>query len=265
MSKLMEGKKGIILGLANDKSIAWGIAQQLHQQGAVIGFSYLNEAIEKRVRPLATELGAEYIEKCNVQSDEEIKKFVEGFVKKYGKIDFVVHSLAYAEKDDLSGGFINTSRKGFQTALDISAYSLIPLCREALPYMSEGSSIICLTYLGATKVVEYYDVMGVAKAALESITRYLAYDLGVKGIRINAISAGPIKTLAASGVPRFKSMLSQFAERSALQRNVTTDDVGKTALYLLSDLASGVTGEVHFVDNGYQIMGYRHPKNEPEE
>lgn len=257
MSKLMEGKKGILLGLANERSIGWAIAQQLHEHGATIGYSYVNEAIEKRMRPLAESLGAEYIAPCDVTSDEDIANFVKGFGEKYGQIDFIVHSLAFADKDDLGGGFINTSRKGFAMAMDISAYSLIAIAREALPYMNEGSSIISLTYLGATKVVEGYDVMGVAKAALESSTRYLAYDLGPKAIRVNTISAGPIYTLAASGVPRFKSMLKQFKDKTPLQRNVTQEDVGKTALYLLSDLASGVTGEVHFVDAGYQTIGFK--------
>jgi enoyl-[acyl-carrier protein] reductase I len=262
MSKLMEGKKGIILGLANDKSIAWGIAEKLHEQGATIGFSYLNDAIERRVRPLAAILGSEYVEKCDVQSDDEIKSFVSGFGKKYGQIDFIVHSLAFADKTDLNGGFVNTSRKGFALALDISAYSLIGICREALPYMVSGSSVVSLTYLGSTMMVEGYDVMGVAKAALESCNRYLASDLGTKGIRVNTISAGPIKTLAASGVPRFRDMLKQFKDRSAMQANISQEDVGKTALYLLSDLSSGVTGDIHFVDAGYHNVGFKHLVNE---
>lgn len=257
MAKLMEGKKGIILGLANDKSIAWGIAKQLHNHGATIGFSFLNDAIEKRMRPLAESLGSDYIEKCDVTNDDEIKSFVKGFGEKHGKIDFIVHSLAFADKSDLLGGFVNTSREGFMLAMNISAYSLIAICREAKPYLTEDSSIISLTYLGATKVVEHYDVMGVAKAALESITRYLAYELGPEGIRVNTISAGPIKTLAASGVPRFKKMLKQFEDKSSLKRNITIDEVGKTALYLLSDLSSGVTGEVHFVDSGFHTVGFK--------
>lgn len=257
MAGLMEGKKGIILGLANKMSIGWGIAQQLHDQGATIGFSYVNDAIEKRMRPLAESLGSDYIEKCDVTDDAEITSFVKGFGEKYGHIDFIVHSLAFADRNDLQNGFINTSRDGFKLAMDVSAYSKIAICREALPYMSEGSTVISLTYLGATKVVENYDVMGVAKAALESITRYLAYDLGDKGIRVNTISAGPIKTLAASGVPNLKTMLRQFAAHSPLKRNVTIEDVGKTALYLLSDLSSGVTGEVHFVDAGFETVGFK--------
>ncbi len=256
MAKLLEGKKGIILGLANDKSIGWGIAQQLSEAGATIGFSYVNEAIEKRMRPLAESLGAEYIEPCDVTKDDEVKSFIEGFGKKYGQIDFVIHSLAFADKNDLSNGFVNTTRSGFAMALDISAYSLIAVCREALPYMVEGSSVVSLTYLGSTKVIEGYDVMGVAKAALEASTRYLAYELGEKGIRVNTISAGPIKTLAASGVPRFRTMLKQMEKSSSLRRNVNIEDVGKTALYLASDLSSGVTGEIHFVDAGFQTIGF---------
>jgi enoyl-[acyl-carrier protein] reductase I len=257
MTKLMDGKKGIILGLANDKSIAWGIAQQLHNHGATIGFSYVNDAIEKRMRPLATGLGSEYIEKCDVTSDDDIKSFIKGFADKYGQIDFIVHSLAFADKSDLHGSFINTSREGFMTAMNISAYSLIAIAREAKPYLTSTSSIVSLTYLGATKVIENYDVMGVAKAALESINRYLAFELGENGIRVNTISAGPIKTLAASGVPGFKKMLKDIEAKCSLRRNVTTEDVGKSALFLLSDLSSGVTGEVHFVDAGFQTVAFK--------
>ena len=257
MTKLMDGKKGIILGLANDKSIAWGIAQQLHNHGATIGFSYVNDAIEKRMRPLATSLGSEYIEKCDVTSDEDVKSFVRGFGEKYGQIDFIIHSLAFADKSDLHGGFINTSRKGFLMAMDISAYSLLAISREAKPYLKSGSSIISLSYLGATKVIENYDVMGVAKAALESITRYLAFDLGEEGIRVNSISAGPIKTLAASGVPGFKKMLREMEQKCSLRKNVTIEDVGKSALFLASDLSSGVTGGVHFVDAGFETVAFK--------
>ena len=258
----MEGKKGIILGVANDKSIGWACAKQLHDAGATIGFSYLNDAIEKRVRPLAESIGAEYIEKCDVTKDEEIESFVKGFGEKYGQIDFIVHSLAFADGEDLKAGVLNTSRDGFKLANDISAYSLIAVTREARPYMKEGSAVVSMTYLGSTRVVEGYNVMGIAKAALETANMYLAHDLGPDGIRVNTISAGPIKTLAASGVPRFKAMLKRFADSAALGRNVVAEEVGKTCLYLLSDLSSGVTGETHYVDAGYQTMGFKHPKED---
>jgi len=259
MTKLLEGKKGIILGLANQRSIAWGIASQLSEHGATIGFSYVGDIIEKRMRPLAEKLGSEYIAKCDVTSDEDIKKFVGGFGEKYGQIDFIVHSLAFADREDLNNGFVNTSRKGFAMALDISAYSLIAITREAMPYLTDTASIVALTYLGATKFIEGYDVMGVAKAALEASTRFLAFQLGPKGVRVNAISAGPIKTLASSGVPRFKEMLLNFSESSALEHNVSIEDVGKTALYLISNLSSGVTSEIIFVDAGYRMKGFKHP------
>lgn len=255
--KLMEGKKGIILGVANDKSIGWACAKQLHEAGATIGFSYVNEAIEKRVKPLAKSIGSEYIEKCDVTSDEEIALFVKGFGEKYGQIDFIVHSLAFADSKDLQAGFINTSREGFKLANDISAYSLVAITREAKPYLTEGSSIVSMTYLGSTKFVEGYNVMGIAKAALEASTRYLAHDLGGEGIRVNTISAGPLRTLAASGVPRFKTMTNYFAKNTAFGRNISADDVGKTCLYLLSDMASGVTGEIHYVDAGYHTTGFK--------
>jgi enoyl-[acyl-carrier protein] reductase I len=260
MNKLMEGKKGIVLGVANNKSIAWETAKQLHDAGATVGFSYLNEALEKRVRPLAESLGSEYIEKMDVGSDEEIRNFIKGFGEKYGQIDFIIHSLAYANADDLKGGFVNTSREGFALANEISAYSLVAITREALPYFQKGSAIVSMTYLGSTRVVDGYDVMGVAKAALETSTKYLAHELGPQGIRLNCISAGPIKTLAASGVPGFRKILGLFSDGSALRRNVTTEDVGKSALYLVSDLSSGVTGEIHYVDAGFNTVGFKNPK-----
>jgi len=250
---LMTGKKGIIFGVANDKSIAWGIAQQLRAAGAELAFTYLNEALEKRVRPLAESLDAEIILPCDVQNEDELVAVFSELEKKWGKIDFVVHAIAFANREDLKLPFSQTSRDGFRLALDISAYSLVSMTRCAMPVLKEGSSIVTMTYLGSVRAVPQYNVMGVAKAALESSVRYLAAELGEQGIRVNAVSAGPIKTLAASGIASFKEKLRVAEERAPLRRLVSQDDVGKATLYLLSDLASGVTGEVHYVDGGFSI------------
>ncbi|ORJ57577.1 enoyl-ACP reductase FabI [Geothermobacter hydrogeniphilus] len=250
---LMAGKRGVIFGVANDKSIAWGVARQLHEAGAEIAFTYLNEALERRVRPLAESLGSEIILPCDVASDEDIAAVFTELEKRWGQIDFVVHAVAFANREDLKNPFSQTSRDGFHLALDISAYSLIPMTRYAIPLMKEGGSVVTMTYLGAVMAVPEYNVMGVAKAALESSVRYLATELGEKNIRVNAVSAGPIKTLAASGVGNFKQKLHVMEERSPLQRLITQDEVGKATLYLLSDLASGVTGEIHYVDGGFNI------------
>jgi enoyl-[acyl-carrier protein] reductase I len=253
---MFQGKKVLVLGVANERSIAWGIAEALHKEGAQLAFNYLNEALERRVRPLAESIGCENVFPCDVQHEEQIDSLFESLKERWGTVDAIVHSLAYAEKEDLSNRFVNTTRQGFQTALDISAYSLISVAKRALPLMSEnGGSILTLTYLGAERVVKNYNVMGVAKAALEASVRYLAADLGQNNIRVNAISAGPIKTLAASGIPQFREMLAAFAETAPLRRNVTTEDVGNTGLYLLGPLSSGVTGEVLYVDCGFNIMG----------
>jgi enoyl-[acyl-carrier protein] reductase I len=253
---MFDGKKVLVLGVANDRSIAWGIAEALHREGATLAFNYLNEALERRVRPLADSIGCKNVYPCDVQSDEQIDTLFETIKKEWGTIDAVVHSLAFADKEDLSNRFVNTTRAGFQLALDVSAYSLIAVAKRALPLMAEkGGSIVTLTYLGAERVVPNYNVMGVAKAALEASVRYLASDLGQHNIRVNAISAGPIKTLAASGIPEFRSMLAAFAEKAPLKRNVTTEDVGNTGLYLLGPLSSGVTGEVVYVDCGFNVMG----------
>lgn len=251
--KLLEGKRGLVFGLANQKSIAWGISQQCHAHGAILGFTYVNDALEKRVRPLAESLGSELILPCDVQSDEQLDKVFEEVKSAWGSIDFIVHSVAFADANDLKHPFIETSRSGFQLALDVSAYSLVAIARRASELMSDNGSIIALSYLGAQKVVTNYRVMGVAKAALEASVRELASDLGPKGIRVNSISAGPIKTLAASGIPGFRELLSRFEERAPLRRTATQEDVGRTALYFLSDLSSAVTGETHYVDCGFNI------------
>ncbi|HKK01322.1 MAG TPA: enoyl-ACP reductase FabI [Desulfuromonadales bacterium] len=251
---LMTGKRGIIFGVANDMSIAWGIAQQLKAEGASLAFTYLNEALEKRVRPLAESVDAPLILPCDVSRDENIEQVFQEIAKRWGGIDFVVHSVAFANRDDLKRPFSETSREGFKLAMDISAYSLLAVSRYAAPLMKEGGSIVTMTYLGATRAVPNYNVMGVAKAALEASVRYLAAELGEKNIRVNAISAGPIKTLAASGIANFKSKIKLMDDNSPLRRTVTQEEVGKSALYFLSDLASGVTGEVHFVDAGFNTV-----------
>jgi enoyl-[acyl-carrier protein] reductase I len=253
---MFDGKKVLVLGVANERSIAWGVAEALHKEGAELGFNYLNEALEKRVRPLAESVGCKTVLPCDVQSDEQLDAFFGEIEAKWGGIDAVVHSLAYAEREDLSNPFVQTTRKGFQTALDVSAYSLIAVARRAVPLMKEGGSIITMTYIGSERVVPNYNVMGVAKAALEASVRYLAADLGPSNIRVNAISAGPIKTLAASGIPHLRDMLNAFAEKAPLRRTVSQQDVANSALYLLGPLSSGVTGEIVYVDSGFNIMGF---------
>ncbi len=251
---LMDGKRGIIFGVANDMSIAWGIAQQLKAHGATLAFTYLNDALEKRVRPLAESLGSDLILPCDVGNDADIEATFKEVEKRWGSIDFVVHSVAFANREDLKNPFSQTSREGFKLAMDISAYSLVAVTRYAVPLMKQGGSIVTLTYLGATRMVPNYNVMGVAKAALESSVRYLAAELGEKKIRVNAISAGPIRTLAASGVAGLKEKIKLMDQYAPLRRAVDQEDVGRSAVYLLSDLASGVTGEVHFVDGGFSTV-----------
>ena len=254
-TNLLEGKKGLIMGVANQRSIAWGIAQAAHEAGAELGFTYAGETLEKRVTPLAESVNSDLILECDVSDDAAIKETFAKVKEHWGHIDFIVHAIAFADREDLQGRFVETSRKGFALAMDVSAYSLLAVSREALPLLSEGGSIITLSYYGAEKVVPNYNVMGVAKAALEANVRYLADDLGQDGVRVNAISAGPIKTLAASGIGDFRKMLDYYAENSPLGRNVTQEEVGKTSLWLLSDLSSGVTGETVYVDAGYHVMG----------
>ncbi|HTB21391.1 MAG TPA: enoyl-ACP reductase [bacterium] len=252
---LLTGKKALIFGVANERSIAWGIAEALHKEGCELGFTYLGEALEKRVRPLADSVGSKLILPCDVTKDDEIAAVYREVEKAWGKFDILIHSLAFAKREELGGEFVNTSRDGFALALDVSAYSLVAITRPAVPLLKPGAAILALTFYGSEKVMKNYNVMGVAKAALEACVRYLAADLGPKDIRVNAISAGPIKTLAASGVAGFRAKL-RLAELSApLRRTVTQQEVGNSALYLCSSMASGVTGEIHFVDSGVNIMG----------
>jgi len=252
---LLDGKNALIFGVANDHSIAWGIAQALHEAGAEVGFSSIESLLDKRVRPLAASIGSTFVEPCDVQSDAEIARVFTRWGETHDGLDVLVHALAFAKREDLSGAFVDTSRDGFALALDVSAYSLVALARAAKPLLHPGSSILTLTYYGADKVVANYNVMGVAKAALEASVRYLAADLGPAGVRVNAISAGPVRTLAATGIAGFKRMYGSFAEVAPLRANITIEDVGRSALYLASDLSSAVTGEVLFVDGGFNIVG----------
>jgi enoyl-[acyl-carrier protein] reductase I len=257
---LLDGKKALVFGVANEKSIAWAIAQALHREGAELAFTYAGETLQKRVQPLAESLGASIILPCDVRSDADIAHVFKIIGEKWGAIDTLVHSIAFANKEELKGSFLNTSREGFATALDISAYSLIALAKEAFPLMEgRDASIITLSYYGGQKVLPNYNVMGVAKAALEMSVRYLAASLGQHRIRVNAISAGPIKTLAAAGVGGFNQIASVVEEHAPLRRNITQEEVAGAAVYLASALSQGVTGEVHFVDSGYNVIGLQLP------
>ena len=252
---LLDGKKALIFGVANDHSIAWGIARALHEHGAIVGFSSVESLIERRVRPLAESIGSTFVEPCDVQSDEQIAGVMAKWQAEHGRIDILVHALAFARKEDLEGTFVDTSRDGFALALDVSAYSLVALVRAARPQFVPGSSVLTLSYYGSEKVVAHYNVMGVAKAALEASVRYLAADLGPEGVRVNAISAGPVRTLAAAGIAGFKKLYGSFADTAPLRSSITPEDVGKAAVYLVSDLAGAVTGEVHYVDGGFNVLG----------
>ena len=247
---LMKGKKGIIFGVSNTHGIAYGIAKQLHEAGADIAFTYAGEAMEKRVRPIAEGMDAKLIMSCDVTNEAEVEAVFKECEKIYGKLDFVVHAVAFAPKEDLMGRFVDTSKQGWDIALGVSAYSLVTICRHAERLMNEGSSIFALTYLGSVLSVPSYNVMGVAKAALESAMRFLAVDLGPKGIRVNCLSSGPVKTLSSMGIAGFSKMLKAGAMRAPMKRNVALEDVGKAGLYLASDLSSGTTGEVIYVDCG---------------
>jgi len=251
----MEGKRGLVMGVANDHSIAWGIAKAFHAEGATVGFSSMESLIERRVRPLAESIGATFVEPCDIGSDEQIRAVFDRWHTAHGEVDILVHAIAHAKREDLDGKFVDTSRDGFALALDVSAYSLVAVTREALPHMHAGSSVLTLSYYGAEKVVTHYNVMGVAKAALEAAVRYLAADLGPAGIRVNAISAGPIRTLSAGGISGFRKLYGPFNEIAPLRRHMTIEDVGNSAVYLASDLSSAVTGEVLYVDGGFNVLG----------
>ncbi|WP_457607654.1 enoyl-ACP reductase FabI [Nitratifractor sp.] len=253
---LMKGKRGVVLGIANKKSIAYGIAKACQEQGAELAITYLNERFEKKLAPIAEDLGcAGRLYPCDVSKPEEILALREALERDFGRIDFIVHSIAFAPKEGLSGRFSDVSKEAFNVAMEISVYSLVELSREMLPIMNAGGAILTLSYYGGVKYIPNYNLMGVAKAALESSVKYLAEDLGRDGIRVNAISAGPIKTLAAAGIGDFSFMLKWNAAHSPLRRNITIEEVGNSGMYLLSDLSSAVTGEIHYVDGGYNIMG----------
>ncbi len=252
---LVQGKKALSFGVANDKSIAYAIAKELKDNGASIALSYAGEALKKRVEPIAEELGSDFLFQCDVASDEALAESAEIVKDKWGSFDILVHSVAFANRDDLKGRYVDTSREGFHLALDISAYSLVALCKAFDPLLNDNGSVMAMTYYGAEKVITNYNVMGVAKAALECSVRYLAMDLGERGVRVNAISAGPLKTLASSGISGFKTILATIEERAPLRRNIIQEDVGKTGLFLASDLSRAITGEVIYVDSGYNIMG----------
>ena len=254
---IMSGKRGIIMGVANERSIAWGIAAAAAEQGAEIAFTYQGDALEKRVRPLAESIGSDIIIPCDVSSDTAIDKTFITLKEKWDTIDFVVHAIAYSDKEELKGDYMDTSRGNFNTTMDISVYSFTAIAKRAAAMMPNGGSMITLTYYGAERVMPHYNVMGVAKAALESSVRYLAADLGIEKIRVNSLSAGPIKTLAASGIGDFRYILKWNQYNSPLRRNVTLKDVGGSGVYLLSDLSAGVTGETHHVDCGYHVVGMK--------
>jgi enoyl-[acyl-carrier protein] reductase I len=257
---LVKGKKGLIMGVANERSIAWGISQKLAEAGAELAFTYLGEALKKRVVPLAKSLNSEFTLSCNVENKEEIIKLFEDIKAKWGQIDFVVHAVAFSDKSELSGEYLNTTRENFLKSMLVSCFSFTEVAKEASKIMKKNGSLLTLTY-ESTKAIPNYNVMGVCKSALEASVKYLARDLGSKGIRVNAISAGPIKTLAASAIGDAKFLYKWNENHSFLKRNVDINDVGNSALYLLSDLAAGVTGEIHYVDAGYNKVGMPDPKN----
>jgi enoyl-[acyl-carrier protein] reductase I len=257
MTGLMAGKRGLIMGLANDKSLAWGISKRLAEHGAELAFSYQGEALKKRVGPLAAEVGSDFLIECDVADMADLDRLFEQLKARWETIDFVVHAIGFSDKNELRGKYVDTSLDNFLMSMNISAYSFTAVARRAREMMPDGGSLVTLTYYGAEKVIPHYNVMGIAKAALETSVKYLAMDLGPENIRVNAISAGPIKTLAASGIGDFRYILKWNEYNSPLRRNVTIEDVGGAGLYLLSDLASGVTGEIHHVDAGYNVVGMK--------
>lgn len=253
----MQGKRGLIMGVANDKSIAWGISQQLYACGAELAFTYQGDALQKRVEPLANSIGSKIILPCDVTNDDSVDAVFSNIEKQWGKLDFVLHAIAFSDKEELKGKYLSTSRDNFARTMDISCFSFTSVAQRAVPLMKDGGSLLTLTYGGSMRVMPHYNVMGVAKAALEASVRYLAMDLGPQNIRVNALSAGPIRTLAAAGIGDFRYILKWNEYNSPLRRNVTLDDVGRSGLYLLSELSSGVTGEVHYVDCGYNVIGMK--------
>ena len=254
---LMAGKKGLVMGVANERSIAWGIAKAVHNQGAELAFSFQGDALKKRVDPLADSLGSDFVVPCDVTEPSSMDAVFTAIKERWGQLDFLVHAIAFSDKDELKGQYIDTTPDNFASTMNISCYSFTALCQRARPLMTDGGSLLTLTYFGAERVMPHYNVMGVAKAALEASVRYLAEDLGKENIRVNAISAGPMKTLAASGIGDFRYILKWNEYNSPLRRNVTHDDIGGAGMYLLSDLSSGVTGETHHVDCGYNIVGMK--------
>jgi enoyl-[acyl-carrier protein] reductase I len=259
---LLEGKNALIFGLANERSIAWGILKAFHEHGAALGISYAGEVLERRVRPLAEQVGCTFVEACDVSSDDQIQQVAEKAAETFGQVDILVHAIGFANRDELTGPYYNTSRAGFHLAMDISVYSFTALAKAFQPILRPGGALLTLTYYGSEKVSPHYNVMGVAKAALEASVRYLAYDLGKQEVRVNAISAGPIRTLAAAGVSGFKTMYRRFAEIAPLHQNVTIEDVGGAAVFLCSDLSAKTTGQVLYVDSGYNILGIPEPVDE---
>ena len=256
---MLKGKTALVFGVANERSIAWGITKAFHEHGATLGLSYAGEALERRAVPLADSIGCMFVEPCDVTQDEQIQQVADRAAERFGQVDILVHAIAFANRDELTGPYYNTSRAGFHLAMDISVYSFTALAKAFQPLLRPGGALLTLTYYGAEKVSPHYNVMGVAKAALEASVRYLAYDFGRQRVRVNAISAGPIRTLAAAGVSGFKTMYRQFAEIAPLRQNVTIEDVGGAAVFLCSDLAAKTTGEVLYVDSGYNILGLTEP------
>src|SRR5579883_113272 len=254
---IMEGKRGLIMGVANDRSLAWGIAKAVSAQGAELAFTFQGEALEKRVRPLAETVGSTFVLDCDVTNEQSVSRLFEALAERWGRLDFLVHAIAFSDKEELKGKYVETTRGNFLRTLEISCYSFTDVCRRAAPLMPTGGSLLTMSYLGAERVMPHYNVMGIAKAALETSVRYLAVDLGGQNIRVNAISAGPIKTLSAAGIGDFRYILKWNQYNSPLKRNVTIEDVGGAGLYLLSDLGAGVTGEVHHVDSGYHVVGMK--------
>ena len=252
---LLQGKNAVVFGVANERSIAWGIARAFHENGAVVGLSYAGEFLERRVRPLAESIGCPLLEPCDVTQDDQIKNVADRAAQVFGGVDILVHSIGFANREELTGPYYLTSREGFHLAMDVSVYSFTAMAKAFQPFMREGGALLTLTYYGSEKVAPHYNVMGVAKAALEASMRYLAYDFGKQGVRVNAISAGPIRTLASAGVSGFKLMYRHFAEYAPLHQNVSIEDVGNAAVFLCSDLSAKTTGQVFFVDSGFNILG----------